>query len=198
MLSSGPFFYFLLIASITPGPNNVMLTASGMNFGYQRTIPHMLGIVFGFMALLLLCTYGIGSFYKVYPQIQIVLKIFGAAYLLYLAFQIVSAGRLELKEKVKNTTRPLSFIEAFGFQFINPKGVVFGLAAINLLPPEYSLLQHSVIVVVSVMISAAISTNAWTLFGKVVANLFRNDKMRFIINMILALLLLGCLPLMIL
>lgn len=197
ILPSLPFFYFLFVASITPGPNNVMLTASGMNFGYMRTIPHMAGIYVGFTIYLTICAFGVGAAVAAYPPVLIALKILGSAYLVYLAWRIVNAGRMGVAEKAKETARPLTFLEAAGFQFINPKGVVFGLAAASLLPPEASLAQIGVIVFIATTISCIAALNTWVLFGKAVATLFRDDKIRRVINIILALLLLATLPMMV-
>lgn len=196
-VASLPFMYFLFVASITPGPNNVMLTASGMNFGYQRTIPHMAGIYFGFLLYLLICAYGVGAAVAAYPPVLMGLKTLGSLYLIYLAYRIVTSGRMGVKEKAKDTARPLTFLEAFGFQFINPKGVVFGLAASSLLPAGISSFQIGVIVFIATTISCIASLNTWVLFGKGVATLFRDDKIRLIINIILALLLLATLPMMV-
>ena len=197
ILSALPFFYFLFVASVTPGPNNVMLTASGMNFGYQRTIPHMLGIYVGFTVYLMICAFGVGAAVVAYPPVLIALKIMGSAYLVYLAYRIATAGRIGLEKKAKETARPLTFIEAAGFQFINPKGVVFGLAASSLLPAGASIAQIGVIVFIASTISCIASLNTWVLFGKAVATLFRDNKTRMIINIILALLLLATLPMMV-
>ena len=197
LLAGLPLFYFMFIASITPGPNNVMLTASGMNFGYLRTLPHIAGIVSGFQVLILLCAFGMGSIYQAFPQIEIVLKALGAAYLLYLAYRIATAGRVGLKDRSKKATRPLNFFEAFSFQFINPKGVVFSLAAISILPGGLTLLEICTIIFISTLINSIIATHTWTLFGKMIAALFRDDKIRHIINIVLAVLLLATIPMMV-
>jgi threonine/homoserine/homoserine lactone efflux protein len=193
-----PFFYFLLIAAITPGPNNVMLTASGMNFGYKRTLPHILGIYVGFTVLIMLTAFGIGAAYHAFPQIEIILKTLGSAYLVYLAYKIATAGRLGLKEKEKDATRPLTFTEAAMFQFINPKAVVACLTAISLLPPDLGIAQSILVIFICNSFSCLCSTSTWTVFGKMIAKLFRDDKTRHIINIILALLLLATIPMMVL
>ena len=186
-----------MIASITPGPNNVMLTASGMNFGYRRSLPHILGIMSGFLTLIILATLGVGAVYKTFPAAEILLKIMGSAYLLYLSIRIAMAGKLGVKEKAKETGKPLTFIEAFAFQFINPKGVVFSMTLIAILPAELSLLERCIAVTVSTLITAAVSTHVWTLFGQMIAGLFRTPRTRNIINLILAGLLMATIPLMI-
>lgn len=192
--ASLPFFYFLFVAAITPGPNNIMLTASGMNFGYKKTIPHMFGIYFGFTVLLMLCALGVGVFYNAYPPIQIILKGGGTLFLLYLVYRICTAGRLGLNDQRAGAARPITFWEAAGFQFINPKSVVFSLAASSLLPAAAGHVEIIFIVGATTIISCWVSMNCWVLFGKVVAQLFRNDRVRNVINIILGLLLLATVP----
>jgi threonine/homoserine/homoserine lactone efflux protein len=109
-----------MIMSITPGPNNVMLTTSGANFGFGRTLPHIGGIVFGCAAQTYMLCLGFGVVFIMYPWIQEVLKWCGAAYLLYLAWKLVGSK----VAKAKAVTKPLSFFDAALFQFINPKAWV--------------------------------------------------------------------------
>ena len=191
-----PFFYLQFIASMTPGPNNVMLTASGMNFGYKRTVPHILGVMAGFFTLIHVSAFGVGALYQSFPQIEWVLKGVGSAYLLYLSYKIATAGRVGLKDKTKKTTRPMKFFEALAFQFINPKGVVFSITLIGLLPPDLDLIKVLSIISVSTLITSACSTNTWTIFGKIIAEIFRDDKARHIINVVLALMLLATIPML--
>lgn len=112
-----PPAYFYIVASITPGPNNVMLAVSGMNFGYRRSIPHLLGIASGFGLLIALCAVGVGALYETFPAIRIVLRVVGAGYLIYLAYRIATAGGTE----VSGEGKPLRWHEALTFQFVNPK-----------------------------------------------------------------------------
>jgi len=198
IISSLPLLYFLNIAAITPGPNNVMLTASGINFGYRRTIPHMLGILCGFNVLIIMGTLGVGSLYESLPQIEVVLKILGSLYLVYLSYKIFNAGRVGLNEQTKGSERPMTFFEAFLFQFVNPKGVVFAMAAASVLPTEFSLSESIIMVSICSFISSIISTNVWAIFGTLIAELFRDQRKRQIVNTILAFLLLATIPMMVL
>jgi threonine/homoserine/homoserine lactone efflux protein len=198
IIPSLPLLYFLSIAAITPGPNNVMLTASGINFGYKRTIPHMFGILCGFNVLIILGTLGVGSLYESLPQIEIILKILGSLYLIYLSYKIFNTGRVGLNEKTKESERPMTFFEAFLFQFVNPKGVIFAMAAASVLPTEFSLLESIIMVSICSAISSTISTNVWAVFGTLIAELFRDQRKRQIVNAILALLLLATIPMMVL
>ncbi len=197
IVTSLPLLYFLNIAAVTPGPNNVMLTASGINFGYKRTIPHMLGILVGFNVLIILGALGVGTLYESLPQIEIVLKVLGSLYLLYLSYKIFNAGRIGLDEKTKNAEKPMTFVEAFLFQFVNPKGVVFAMAAASVLPTSFTLLESVIAVSICSAIASLISTNVWAVFGTLIAELFRDAKKRFIVNTAMALLLVATIPMMI-
>lgn len=118
---------YAFVTSITPGPNNFMLLASGVNFGFLRTIPHMLGIGFGFLSLLLGVGFGLGAVLTAFPALHTVLKIAGGAYLLYLAWRIGMSRSLGKDGDVK--ARPMTFIEASAFQWINPKAWVMAVTA---------------------------------------------------------------------
>lgn len=118
---------FAFVTSITPGPNNFMLLASGVNFGFRRTIPHMLGIGVGFLSLLLGVGLGLGAVLTAYPQLHTALKVAGGAYLLYLAWRIAMSR--SMGEKSEGSARPMTFMEAAAFQWINPKAWVMAVTA---------------------------------------------------------------------
>ncbi len=118
---------FAFVTSITPGPNNFMLLASGVNFGFWRTVPHMFGIGVGFFSLLLGVGFGLGALLVAYPQLHIALKIAGGAYLLYLAWRIAMSR--SLGEKGDAAARPMTFLEAAAFQWVNPKAWVMAVTA---------------------------------------------------------------------
>src|SRR5690606_7713378 len=101
---------FAFVSSITPGPNNFMLLASGVNFGFRRSLPHMLGIGAGFVALLLAVGFGLGAVLTAYPQLHLALKIAGGAYLLYLAWRIAMSRSMSAREG--EAARPMTFLEA--------------------------------------------------------------------------------------
>lgn len=128
-----PLALFAFVSSITPGPNNIMLTTSGIVFGFRRTIPHMLGVTFGFGILLLLCALGIGSLILALPAAHSVLKVLGSTYLLYLAWQLRTVS---FRSEGATDARPMSFIGASLFQFANPKAWVMALTGVSaFLPP---------------------------------------------------------------
>lgn len=133
MESLMPLATFAFVSSITPGPNNIMLTSSGMLFGFNRSIPHMLGINIGFGVLLAMCAAGIGSLILAVPTIHLLLKILGSAYLLYLAWQLRS---MAFGKDEQGAARPMSFAGAALFQFANPKAWVMAVTgAAAFLPP---------------------------------------------------------------
>ncbi|HYD61860.1 MAG TPA: LysE family translocator [Noviherbaspirillum sp.] len=127
-----PLATFAFVSSITPGPNNIMLTSSGILFGFARTIPHMLGITFGFGVMLVLCAAGIGSLILAVPAIHVVLKLIGSAYLLYLAWQLRS---MAFKQDDKSSAKPMSFLGAALFQFANPKAWVMAVTGASAFLP---------------------------------------------------------------
>lgn len=118
---------YAFVTSITPGPNNFMLLASGVNFGFVRSIPHMLGIAIGFLVLLLAVGFGLGAVLTAFPALHMVLKIVGGVYLLYLAYRI--AASRTLGQAGETDTKPLSFLQAAAFQWINPKAWVMAVTA---------------------------------------------------------------------
>ncbi|ENV50926.1 LysE family translocator [Acinetobacter junii] len=121
------FVVYSIVTSITPGPNNIMLAASGLNFGFKRSIPHILGIGFGFGVMVMLVGFGIGATLGQSPLMYEILKIVGIVYLLYLAYKIYGAGRVDGEEKPE---KPLSFMGAALFQWVNPKAWIMALGAI--------------------------------------------------------------------
>lgn len=128
-----PLSLFAFVSSITPGPNNIMLTSSGIRFGFVRSLPHMFGVVFGFSVILALCAAGIGSLIVAMPTLHIVLKTIGSTYLVYLAWQLRG---LAFTQDVDVDVRPMSFIGASLFQFANPKAWVMAVTGASaFLPP---------------------------------------------------------------
>ncbi|WP_315923745.1 LysE family translocator [Mesorhizobium sp. SP-1A] len=121
---------YAFVTSITPGPNNFMLLASGVNFGFTRTVPHMLGIGIGFFVLLLAVGFGLGTVLTAFPALHTGLKIAGGLYLLYLAWKIAMSRSMGAKgDREESSGRPMRFIEAAAFQWVNPKAWVMAITA---------------------------------------------------------------------
>ena len=119
------FVLFAFVSSITPGPNNTMLLASGVNFGFRRSMPHALGISIGFMLLVICVGLGLGEVFKVFPWAYTLLRYVGAAYLLYLAWKIANAGGMSDSQDEQG--KPMTFLGAAAFQWVNPKAWIMAL-----------------------------------------------------------------------
>ncbi|MDI5936501.1 LysE family translocator [Halomonas kalidii] len=130
----GPAALYMISMTITPGPNNVMLTASGANYGFLRTLPHIFGILGGCFLLFAGIALGLGLVFERYPLVQTGLRLVGSAYLLYLAWRIATAPPPDLRQRGEG--RPLGFWQAAAFQFANPKAWVMGLALMAGFLPE--------------------------------------------------------------
>ena len=118
---------FMLGTSCSPGPNNIVASYSGFNFGVIKTFPHMLGVIFGFTTVVCVLNFGLINIFKIYPLIQEILKISGSIFLVYLAYKI--AFSKNVKENKKEN--PVKFIETFFFQFLNPKGVIVAIIIVS-------------------------------------------------------------------
>lgn len=161
---------YCVAMSVTPGPNNMILAASGATFGFRRTIPNMLGIVVGFGSLLLLAGIGGEALMHALPVLELVLKYAGVAYMLYLSWKIGTAGRPEAGSRAA----PLTFLQAAAFQFINPKGLAMALSvhAIYRMPQlgEFG----SVVTITGIFLVVGMPwTLVWVLFGQAMGNWLR-------------------------
>ncbi len=125
-----PLAAFAFVASITPGPNNLMLMASGANFGVLRTLPHAAGVCIGFTVMLVALGLGLAQLFQIYPPIHWAMKIGCAIYLLYLAWNIANAAPVSNDTEQAVTARPMTFLQACAFQWINPKAWYMGMTAI--------------------------------------------------------------------
>ena len=119
---------FGFVTAFTPGPNNIMLAASGVNFGFAHTIPHMIGVTVGFVVLLTACAAGLGLVVSAIPASLLVLKAACGLYMLWLAWKVATASTANRDDKAP--ARPLTFFQAALFQWVNPKAVVVALSAI--------------------------------------------------------------------
>jgi threonine/homoserine/homoserine lactone efflux protein len=178
---------FAFVTSFTPGPNNIMATASGVNFGFVRTIPHMLGVEVGFLVLLAACAAGLGLAFAAVPALQLALKIAGGAYMLWLAWKVATAQ--PAGDDGAAPARPLTFLQAAAFQWVNPKAVVIGLSAIAIyIRPDHRLSDF--LIMLSVFgVSTILSMFTWTGFGVALRGILRNPLHARIFNVVMALLL---------
>ncbi|MGE0210579.1 MAG: LysE family translocator [Parvibaculaceae bacterium] len=181
---------FAFVASFTPGPNNLMLLASGVNFGFRRTIPHMLGIGLGFLFLMLCVGFGLGALLTAAPVLHTALKVAGAAYLCYLAWRIATSRGFG---DAKGAGRPMSFLEAAGFQWVNPKAWMMSLTAMAAYTStESPVLSVLIVGLVFILVTMPV-VSVWTGFG-VVLREWLNDPMRLrMFNITMAVLLVASL-----
>jgi len=180
---------FSLITSLTPGPNNLMLMASGANFGFRRTLPHMMGITFGFMAMLLLVGLGLIRVFDAFPVIYAVLKVASVFYLMFLAYKIATAAPVE---RSGTDGAPLSFLQAAGFQWVNPKAWAFGLSVITIYVPVAGFAPLLLAAIV-VAVMAFPSVTIWTVMGGQMSRFLTNPRRLQAFNVTMAILLLGSL-----
>lgn len=188
----GPVAWYVFVMSATPGPNNAMLAASGMNFGVAATAPHIVGVAGGLVVLLGACAFGLGVVFQEIEQAKLALSVVGACYLCFLAWRVANAGA----PTAAAGGRPLSFWEAFGFQFLNPKGWVMALTAATLAPALDAPLWGAAALGLVGLIVGLPSMGVWTFFGAGLARLFRRPILRIWINRALAVLLLATVPFM--
>src|SRR5499426_3950695 len=189
-----PLLTFVVAMTITPGPNNIMITASGANFGFRRTIPHLMGIVIGFPVMTLAIGVGLGEMFKTWPIVHTVLKYVGTAYLLYLAYRIATAAR---GGEAQSRGRPLTFLEAAAFQWANPKGWMMAVGAIS----AYTTVGgdpflESLIIAVTFGVIAVPAVGVWAVFGVAVGRLLRSDRALRVFNLAMAALLVASLALL--
>ena len=180
-------YYFVMYA--TPGPNNSILTASGIKFGFIRSVPNIIGISSGHGLQLALVCFGLGSLFSQFPILLEVLKYIGACYLLYLAWKMF--GSLNIS-RTEEKSSPLKYYEAILFQFVNPKAWVICITAVSLFYPEnVNLIIGTLFLVIMSTIINLPSISMWAFGGSIIRRYLSNKKLKTIIEWILAILLLG-------
>ena len=186
-----PLLILCIVQSGTPGPNNIMLTASGKNFGYIKSIPHMLGVVLGFLSLIIVFGLGLTVIFSKYPIIQFVLRIVGSIYLLYLSYRIYSSVNTEDLSKSK----PITFMESSLFQYVNPKGVMMAITTISIYTDHInfkfisSFNQGMIYILIAFTISNIIAVITWTSVGVFIGQFIKSARGIKIFNALMAFLL---------
>ena len=186
-----PLLILCIVQSGTPGPNNIMLTASGKNFGYLKSIPHMLGVVLGFLSLIIVFGLGLTVIFSKYPIIQFVLRIVGSIYLLYLSYRIYSSVNTEDLSKSK----PITFMESSLFQYVNPKGVMMAITTISIYTDHInfkfisSFNEGMIYILIAFTISNIIAVITWTSVGVFIGQFIKSARGIKIFNALMAFLL---------
>ena len=181
-----PLISFALVSSVTPGPNNLLLWASGVQFGYRATLRHVLGTSVGLGSMALAVAAGMGTLVTAIPVLQLGLKAVGSAYLLYLAYQIAASHVTQPAE----VTRPLLFRQAVFLQYVNPKAWVFALAAMTTFrPPEIPIVIGSLLVATTMMLVIVPTASVWVAGGNAIAGFLTGRRAHRAVSVVLALLL---------
>ena len=178
---------FWIVAAYTPGPNNIVASYSGFNFGIKKTIPHIFGVTLGFTSVVILLTIGLVNIFLFFPIIQSLLKYLGSLFLIYLAYKI-SFSKSSPEKKNDN---PISFVDTFIFQFLNPKGVLIGIIIVSTYV-EYgeNYLNYATQVVLFAFIVSLSSIIFWTFVGKYLRKFATNEKFIKYFNYVMSWLLL--------
>ena len=177
---------FWIVAAYTPGPNNVIASYSGFNFGVKKTLPHIFGVALGFTFLIFLLTIGLVNVFKIFPIIQVSLKYLGSIFLVYLAYKIYFS-KIDSEKKNEN---PVKFIETFLFQFLNPKGVLIGIIIVSTYVEHgENYVKYATQVILFAFLVSLSSITFWTFVGKYLRKFATNEKFIKYFNCVMSLLL---------
>jgi threonine/homoserine/homoserine lactone efflux protein len=169
-------FPFLISMGFTPGPNNILVASSGVNFGFRATIPHIIGITVGFPLMLLIVGLGLARIFIEFPLLHAALKYVCIAYMLYLAWRIAAASAMD---EARRTSKPLTFLQGAAVQWVNGKGWVVALSVVT----TYTVVDHTLPLQIAVLAAICLvitmaSVCCWTLFGAMLRNFLQTDSRR--------------------
>ena len=180
---------FMFVTSCSPGPNNVIASHSGFNHGIKKSIPLMLGVIFGFTTMLAVINFGLINIFNIYPIIQKILIGTGTIFLIYLSYKISFSKSSGQQENLE----PVNFIETFFYQFLNPKGVIVAIIAVSsYIESGENFIKYSFWMLGIAFLFAIISIIFWTFIGKFMRKFATNDKFIKWFNYAMSLLLLSC------
>ena len=179
-----PVFMFAITMLFTPGPNNILLMTSGLNYGVKATFWHIQGVALGFGAMFLIVGLGLGSVFIKYPQVHLVIKWLGISFMLYMAWKISTA--VDLK-KNKISGKPMSFFQAVLFQWVNPKAWLISINGIGAFTTVGGDVIWQVFAICLILTSVGyLSSSSWTIFGSVLQKIITNHRQYKIFNMLMA------------
>ncbi|NYT37345.1 LysE family translocator [Allopusillimonas soli] len=187
------FSVFALVTSITPGPNNTMLLASGMVFGFRRTFPHLLGVTGGFFLMVLGIGLGLGALFARVPDLYEWLRYLGAAYLIYLAWRVAQSSPTARHDLVEGAGRPIGFLNAAAFQWVNPKAWSMAVAAVSTYTPQQGYLVNVFIISALFAVINLPCVSLWAGCGSLIGRLLNDSRRQRQFNRVMALLLLASL-----
>ena len=180
---------FAFASSITPGPNNMMLLASGANFGFRRTVPHMLGISLGHALMVFLVGIGLAQLFVTYPVLKQIMLVAAAVYMLWLAWKIARAAPVQPGEAAG---KPLTFLQAAAFQWVNPKAWGMALTAVTAYAPGTTIFAMALVAITFASVNLP-SVSAWTVLGQQIRRFLTSPKRLRAFNWTMAALLVGSL-----
>ena len=184
-----PLVLFGIATAFTPGPNNIMSSYSGFNFGFKKTIPLMLGVTFGWTTMLTLMSSGLIIIFQKYIFLQNAIKILGTIFLIYLAYKIAFSS----VNSSDNIKKPVTFFDTFLFQFINPKGVIVAMIAVStFIDVQNNYLRDALIVIITYFFMAVFSVSSWCLLGKYLRNFATSETFIKKFNYTMSFLLIVC------
>ena len=185
-----PMILFGIATAFSPGPNNIMTSYTAFNFGIKKAIPTMLGVIIGWTLLIILLQLGSVSIFQKYQFIQPIIKVLGSIYLLYIAYKL-SFGSLTKEKKID--PKPVTFVNTFFFQFVNPKSIIVGLTSISLfVDTENNYIRDSFILTTLWFLMAVGSQTTWCLMGKYMRKFATSDKFIKNFNYTMSFLLIVC------
>ena len=178
-----PFLLFAISSSLTPGPNNFMIMNSGMHFGIKRSLPHYFGICLGFAIMMLMIALGLGVVFTQYSWIKEGLKIIGSLYMLFLAYKIMVSHN---KPSHNPERRPLTFLQASLFQWVNPKAWLMGVGALSIFTLSSQYLLNAILISFLYFLTCIPCTGVWLVFGTYLQKIFKKDSHRVWFNIAMA------------
>ena len=180
---------FGIAASLSPGPNNIMTSYTAFNFGIKKTIPTMLGVIIGWTLLVILLQIGSLVVFQKFEIIQKIVRFFGSIYLIYMAYKISFSST----KSEKFSPQPVTFLNTFFFQFVNPKSIIIALAAISMfINPQENLIRDSIILTIIFFLMAVGSQAAWCLMGKYLRKFATSEQFIQNFNYTMSFLLIVC------
>lgn len=183
---------FLWVAAITPGPNNMLLTTSGANFGFYRSLWLMVGIMCGMQSMLLFVAFGVGSLIQVYPSLHMMLKVLGSLYLLWLAWKIATSAYQKLEMDVA-PAKPIRLYQGWLLQFLNPKAWLMGLGAVASFSLPGEAYNGSIAAIsLGVLLVNLISGVIWLGFGTLIGRLLGSRRAWYTFNIVMGILTAAC------
>ncbi len=165
-------FVFTLVAGITPGPNNMMLLASGLNYGIKKSIPHYLGICIGFPVMVAAVGFGIDIIFNKYPSVYLYLKAVGIVYLLYLAWKISNSGNLKASPNIR---KPFTFLQAAVFQWLNPKAWIIAVGALAAFSNKEHFTTSVLTVIFAYFVTGSLAMAFWLTLGRSLQSLLHTE-----------------------